>query len=782
MLQIGMFLGDRYEILEKIGTGGMADVYKARCHKLNRLVAVKVLKPEYCRDKSFVSRFRVEAQAAAGLTHPNIVNVYDVGDEGDMHYIVMELVEGITLKEYIAKKGKLDIRESIGITIQVAQGMNAAHQQHIIHRDIKPQNIIISKDGKVKVTDFGIAHAASGDTINSSSGTMGSVHYTSPEQARGGYCDERSDIYSLGIALYEMLTGQVPFDGDNTVAVALAHIQNEMVPPRQLNPTIPVSLEKIILKCTQKKPERRYTTAVELIADLRKALMMPDQDFVKAAPKEDMSNTQMIGVGTLSAIREGEQEDADSSGQAFASEGGQQTGSAEGEVPDGYEDAEDYDDDQMEYDDEEEYDDGRYDEDFDDDEDLKDSRFDKVILGAGITVAVVIVVLALYVIARAFNIFPGGGGKETETSATESAIEGTTLASTQTRMPNLIGASVNDVDSIMASSFLKASYQYEYSDEYEKNYVCRQQYEEGEILDKQTTVTVWISKGKEESKMPDVVGKTEEQAMAELRSLNLNLNIKQETEYSAEQEAGRVTRTNPSKDQDLKTGDTVTVYISLGEEAEEVEVPDLFKLTQAEAASRLAERKLSLGEVKEDYSPNVEAGHVISQDIVSGTKVEAGTRVGIVISKGKQTEMVRIPSVVNSTEAEAKKTLEDAKLKVNVTTEHNDSVDAGRVISQSPSADTEVEEGIVVTIVISLGKEVKYQEVPDMRGKTEAYITGAMSALKLKPVFVDGSDNSVGADQCYGQDIQAGTKLPEGSEVKFYINRVSNTDSGDNAG
>ncbi|MCQ2524549.1 MAG: protein kinase, partial [Lachnospiraceae bacterium] len=226
MIKIGMMIGDRYEILEKIGTGGMSDVYKAKCHKLNRLVAVKVLKQEFSENANFVSKFKVEAQAAAGLMHPNIVNVYDVGEENGVYYIVMELVEGLTLKKYIEKKARLSVKESLTIATQICLGIEAAHNNHIIHRDIKPQNVIISKEGKVKVTDFGIAKAATSNTITSN--VMGSVHYTSPEQARGGFSDEKSDIYSLGISLFEMLTGRVPFNGETTVAIAIKQIQEEM--------------------------------------------------------------------------------------------------------------------------------------------------------------------------------------------------------------------------------------------------------------------------------------------------------------------------------------------------------------------------------------------------------------------------------------------------------------------------------------------------------------------------------------------------------------------------
>ncbi len=291
MVKIGMVIGDRYEVLEKIGTGGMSDVYKAKDHKLNRLVAVKVLKQEFSENENFVSKFRVEAQSTAGLLHPNTVNVYDVGDEDGINYIVMELVDGITLKKYIEKKSRLSVKEAVSIAIQVAMGLEAAHNNGIIHRDIKPQNIMISKEGKVKVTDFGIAKAATSNTITSN--VMGSVHYTSPEQARGGYSDAKSDIYSLGITLFEMLTGRVPFNGDTTVAIAIKHIQEELPSPVEYNDEIPISVEKIVLKCCQKSPDRRYQSAAELIADLKKSLITPDKDFVNLVDPDEESATRV---------------------------------------------------------------------------------------------------------------------------------------------------------------------------------------------------------------------------------------------------------------------------------------------------------------------------------------------------------------------------------------------------------------------------------------------------------------------------------------------------------
>ncbi len=302
MISPGMMISERYEIIDKVGSGGMADVYKAKCHRLNRYVAIKILKQEYSNDAKFVTKFRGEAQSVAGLSHPNIVNVYDVGDDNGLYYIVMELVEGITLKKFIEKKGKLDVKEAVGIGIQIAQGMEAAHDNHIIHRDIKPQNIIISKEGKVKVTDFGIAKAATSNTITSNA--MGSVHYISPEQARGGYSDEKSDIYSLGVTMYEMLSGKVPFEGESTVTVALAHIQEDAPLLDTMGQDIPRSLSKIVQKCMQKKPDMRYMSAAALISDLKRALAEPDGSYViYMADNVDSSPTIMISDAELGDIK-----------------------------------------------------------------------------------------------------------------------------------------------------------------------------------------------------------------------------------------------------------------------------------------------------------------------------------------------------------------------------------------------------------------------------------------------------------------------------------------------
>lgn len=293
---IGRMLANRYEILEKIGNGGMATVYKAKCHVLNRFVAVKVLKEEFITDIEFIKRFKSEAQTAASLTHPNIVSIYDVGNEGDVYYIVMELIQGKTLKEIIVEDGKLSWKWSVNIAIQIASALETAHKNNLIHRDIKPHNIIITEDGMAKVTDFGIAKAVSNSTITAFGTTIGSVHYFSPEHAKGGVTDAKSDIYSLGIVMYEMLTGRVPFDADTPVSVALMQVQQEPIEPKRLNPQIPISVNNIILKAMQKDPLDRYQNATDMLIDLSTALKRPDEDFVKLNKKFDTLQTQKIST------------------------------------------------------------------------------------------------------------------------------------------------------------------------------------------------------------------------------------------------------------------------------------------------------------------------------------------------------------------------------------------------------------------------------------------------------------------------------------------------------
>lgn len=292
----GRLLGNRYEIIEKVGNGGMATVYKAKCHVLNRFVAVKVLRDEFTTDDEFVKRFNTEAQAAASLTHPNIVSVYDVGSEGDLHYIVMELIKGKTLKDIINEDGAISWKWSVNVAIQIASALETAHKNNIIHRDIKPHNIIITEDGIAKVTDFGIAKAVSNSTITAFGTTIGSVHYFSPEHARGGFTDAKSDLYSLGVVLYEMITGKVPFNADTPVSVALKHMQEAPKEPIELNPDVPKSVNDIIMKAMQKNINLRYQTATEMLRDLSRAIKNPNGDFVVTEKQENDFPTQRLST------------------------------------------------------------------------------------------------------------------------------------------------------------------------------------------------------------------------------------------------------------------------------------------------------------------------------------------------------------------------------------------------------------------------------------------------------------------------------------------------------
>ncbi len=384
MITQGIFIADRYEIIDRVGSGGMSDVYRAKDHILGREVAIKILKQEFSEDATFVAKFRTEAQSAAGLEHPNIVNIYDVGSENGMYFIVMEYVEGITLKTYIEKKGQLNFKEAISIAIQVGRGIEAAHQKGIIHRDIKPQNIIISTEGKVKVTDFGIARAASSNTIHAD--LMGSVHYSSPEQARNGFVDGKSDIYSLGIVMYEMVTGRVPFDGDNTVAIAIQHLQEEMVAPSAYAPDLPISLEKIILKATMKKADRRYPTISDMLMDLKKSLVSPNEDFVTIV-ESDLGQTKVMTKITP------EQEESLTKRAAEALT---------------FED---------EYDDEDEYYEDEYyddDYDYDDEDDYEDeSKMDRILTISGIVAAVAIVAIIVAIVGNMVGLFNFGSKKVT---------------------------------------------------------------------------------------------------------------------------------------------------------------------------------------------------------------------------------------------------------------------------------------------------------------------------------------------------------------------------------
>lgn len=605
MLRKGMFLADRYEIIEQIGTGGMSDVYKAKCHKLNRYVAIKVMKSEFSQDKTFVSKFWAEAQSAAGLVNPNVVNVYDVGVENGIYYIVMELVEGITLKKYIEKRGKLPYKEAVSIAIQVANGMDAAHQHNIVHRDIKPQNIIISKEGKVKVTDFGIAKVASSATINTSA-SMGSVHYISPEQARGGYSDERSDIYSLGITIFEMLTGTVPFDGDSAVAVAVQHIQDSIPAPSQLVEGIPVSVDKIVLKCTQKKTDRRYQSASELIADLKKSLVMPDEDFVNLGSVYDGAMAKPYDTDSET------KDEPDDDDDKLLTEGAKL-------------DADNESDDEL------------LDSDSDDD-DIDDERNDKlelVMKCIGIGIAVIILMITIFVVIKLV-----GNGKSTAKN-NRASVEETTASlsnnknsSDMVEVPNVVG--MTKEDAIKALNKLGLGYKAvtQSSDTVAEDCVISQGNVGGSKVEKNSQIVLTISSGKEnkEVSVPNVKGRSEQEARELIEAANLVASV--DYEYSDTVDAGNVIKYSPSGS--VSEGSTVTISVSRGKKVTNVTVPNVLGMSESLASQTLDSANLKVT-VKYETSSKAEYGTVTSQTPYSaGDSVPSGTTITIYVSHYQQ--------------------------------------------------------------------------------------------------------------------------------------------------
>lgn len=642
MLNPGTMLSGRYEIIEMVGSGGMSEVYKAKCHVLNRFVAIKVLKPEFSSDVNFVTKFRIEAQSAAGLSHPNIVNVYDVGEDNGVYYIVMELVEGITLKEYIQKHGRIEPKEAIDFAIQIAQGVQAAHEHHTIHRDIKPQNIILANNGTLKVTDFGIAKAASSSTTTTNA--MGSVHYISPEQARGGFSDERSDIYSLGITLYEMLTGHVPFEGENNVAIALMHIQSEMVSPREYYPDIPTSLEKIIRKCTQKKPERRYLTANALIADLYRVKENPNIDCI-VVPKQTVPSSPTIEMTKqeMEMIKTGRQVDAAATQEVPPA----RPKTSEIQVnrpvmkPSQFDDLfPDDDDPEDEVSENDIGDDYQNDDEPEHDEDL-DPRLKKIITVASVAIAVVLAILALVVIGNIAGWFPGGlfGGKATTEKTTGSDVLAPTDALSTTEqetipMVNVVGLYKTAAEEQMKKNgFTNYTFKEQTDATVEKGYVISQSVDDGTAITKDTAITIVISSGKEMTSVPNVVNYEDSQATTLLEEAGLK--VTHGYAYDDNVEKDHVISSDPVAGTEVEEGSTVKIIISNGKEQKKVVVQNLEGMSEADAAAKLTELNL-VGAPTYEYSDTVKEGQVISQDPVVNTEVDEQSTVSYVVSKGQE--------------------------------------------------------------------------------------------------------------------------------------------------
>ena len=555
---VGKVIGNRYEILEKIGEGGMATVYKARCNILKRYVAVKVLREEYTTDEEFIKRFNTEAQAAASLTHPNIVSIFDVGHEDNIYYIVMELVQGKTLKEIINEDGVLPWKWSINIAIQVASALETAHKNNIVHRDIKPHNIIITEDGIAKVTDFGIAKAVSNSTITAFGTTIGSVHYFSPEHARGGYTDAKSDIYSLGVVMYEMLTGRVPFDADTPVSIALKHMQEKPIEPMKLNPSIPLAINKIIMKAMEKEPSLRYQSATEMLKDLSMALKDPEGEFVKSNA-ETLQYTQRVPV--LGEEPQAEVKSKNKKGKLAI-------------------------------------------------------YFEKHPTAKKVWITVIAILLVILIpIAGFFGVqavLKAGLPKDV-------------------KLPNFVGQTIEEAKATLGKEKLTLETEEVYNDEIEIGKIISQDppFSEGATVKENTIVKVKISKGPEIVKMIKVVGMKYEDAERQLKD-ELHLNVEKIEETSKTVEKEYVIKQEIEEGKDIKVGETVKLYVSIGTGLKEIAMPYVIGDTEEEAKKKL--EGLTVTVVYEEDMSKTD-GRVLKQSIEAGTTIEEKTKVTITVNK-----------------------------------------------------------------------------------------------------------------------------------------------------
>ena len=573
-------LAGRYELIEKIGEGGMAVVYKAKCRLLNRYVAIKILRPEFTKDAQFVENFKRESQAAAGLQHQNIVSVYDVGKEGNIHFIVMELIDGKPLSDIIAERGPFDYREAIEITKQVASALGLAHRNHIIHRDVKPHNIMITNDGIAKLADFGIAKAVSSSTMvaNETSRIIGSVHYFSPEQARGAYVDERSDIYSLGIVLYEMLTGQVPFDGDNPVQVALMHINDDITPPSELVSGIPPALEKLVMKATDKYQTNRYKNAEEVLEELTNI------EFV----------TKMVGdsvfVGVDGNTHTGHQHQHQSQHQQVHQ-------------------VHQHQDEEMDYaEDIDEMVEKPVKKKKDTNKENKNGKKNKALIaaiGGGIALLAIIVGILF-----ATGVLGGNGA-----------------------VPKVIGMEPEEAKVLIEEAgFVMEIGEEVRSADVEKGKIAMQTPEENETAEKGATITVMVCAGKPTGVVPNIVGQMYDETIEPYLEAQ-GYDIGTVTEEESDAEKGEIIRQDPGSGSEAEQGTHINIVVSKG--TDKVKMPSLLGLTLDEAKQTLKEHGFEPGSVSYEESTVYAKNIVMDQEYAEGDKVKKGTKVNIVVSKGE---------------------------------------------------------------------------------------------------------------------------------------------------
>lgn len=564
-------LAGRYELMEKIGEGGMAVVYKAKCRLLNRYVAIKILRPEFTKDAQFVENFKRESQAAAGLQHPNIVSVYDVGKEGNIHFIVMELIDGRPLSEIIREKAPMDYKTAIEITRQVASALSLAHRNNIIHRDVKPHNIMVTRDGIAKLADFGIAKAVSDSTIMASetSRVIGSVHYFSPEQARGAYVDERSDIYSLGIVLYEMLTGEVPFDGDNPVQVALMHINDDITPPSKLVPGIPPALEKLVMKATDKFQSNRYRNAEELLEDL---------DNIEFVTK--MVGNSVFAAADVEEFQEMNRRNSQAEIEDLAEETVKSKKPAKAKKDSGQK--------------------------------VKKKKSKKPII---ITVCVI---AALAVIAGGLYALGVFGGE---------------------KAPDLSGMTVEEaqeeLDKLDMDLKLEVDEQEITSETVEEGKIASQDPREGEKISKGDTITVMLSSGKPTGLVPNIIGYNYNENKAQIEAILKaeGYELGSVSEEESDEPVGVIINQDPGADSSASKGSAINIVISKG--TDKSKMPSLLGMTFEEAKAALEAAGFEVGTPTYEESSVYAKGIVMDQPYEPGAKIEKGTVISLVISKGE---------------------------------------------------------------------------------------------------------------------------------------------------
>lgn len=581
-------LAGRYELFERIGEGGMSVVYKAKDKLLNRFVAIKILKPQFINDHKFIDSFRRESQAAASMSHPNIVNIYDVGREGNIHYIVMELIEGRTLSDYIKEQGAMSYPKVIALSKQIAAALAFAHKNHIIHRDVKPHNVMITPNGTAKITDFGIAKAVNAATIvDNTDGIIGSVHYFSPEQARGGYVDEKSDLYSLGIVMYEMLTGRVPFDGDNPVNIALMHINGEMVPPSRLVAGVPPALEHIILKCTDKYPVNRYASAEELIEALN------NLEFVGSVVGSSVlmggrSNTMTGTVNGMNGM----------GGVPMAIDGGPIARTD-------YDDGEDYDD----YDEEETVKKKKN----------KNKKASKKPMDRRTKMIIIIAAIAAVLVIGLIAVFASGamGGKEVVVPT----FKNMTLEEAQEAAKEY-GLNVERGEDVV-------------SEEVEKGRIVSQDPEKDTKVKEGSTVKVNISVGLGDGSVPPLIGKMENELSAYLDAVGYELG--EVVSAAGEEPEGTVIDQDPAAGSTAEKGTVINVVVSDGSKAKAV-VPFVTGMTLGDASAAILNAGLKVGKITYDYSDTYAEGEVMWQQYEGNAQKEKGTKMKLIVSKGKKPE------------------------------------------------------------------------------------------------------------------------------------------------